>query len=301
MNLTRARAISPLFFLILLFSFFIIPVHADELALLTRKLSYSLGATINIYGTLTLGGNPVADGLVAVQVDDNLGQLKYIRVLPSGNPPSPWKARIVEFLSCSFQGSPKNSFNRGTLAYFRVTVESLDAILERQVTIALNLFDPVGVSFGAACASFSLDPGKQFTFFTSMPIPADSFIGQAICTANLLTKWPKDNGYPYCPEELAEFTIVGGGSQATGPPELTSASPRGSFNLSFKLPNTARLGNYFIYASGRYSARASATFDYFWLLTDIDRNGVVNMADLFIVAKAYSLSLIHISEPTRPY
>lgn len=292
MNLKRASAGSPLFFLILIFSALICPVYADELVISTNKFSYGPGATINVDGALTLGGNPVTDGLVAVQVEDSFGDLKYIRVVPTGTPPSPWKARLVEFLSCDSQGNPRSSFNRGTLAYFVVTVESLDPILERPVTIALNLFDSVGVSTGVTYASFSLGSGERFTFFTSMSIPNDAFTGPAICTVGVLTKWPKEEGYPYCPEGLAEFTIIDGGSQATSlPPELTSTGSGGLFSLSFKLPSVAELGKYSVYASARYNAWANTTFDYFWLLTDLDRNGEVNIRDITMVGMLFGCEL----------
>jgi len=292
MKRAKIRAVSPLFFFVVIFSVFTNLVYADELVVSTSKFSYGLGATMKVYGTLTLGGNPVTDGLVAVQVEDNLGDLKCVRVVPTGTTPPPWKVRIAEFLSCDFQGDPKSEFTRGTLAYFKITVESLDAVIERQVTIALNLFDWVGVSIGVACISgYPLKSGDRFTFFTSMPIPNDAFVGTAICTASVLTEWPKDDGCPYCPEGLTEFTI-GDGSQTTGlSPELTFTGSGGSFNLSFKLPSTAELGDYFIYASARYNAWACAAFDYFWLFTDIDRDGNVNIQDLFIIAKAYGSKL----------
>jgi hypothetical protein len=251
-----------------------------------------LGATINIYGKLTLGGNPVNNGLVAVQVEDNIGDLKLIRVVSTGTNPPPWKVKITEFLSCDSQGNPKTTFIKGSFAYFKITVESLDTVLERNVTIALNLFDSLGVSIGIASAiSVPLGPRKQFTFFTTLPISNDAYGGAAICTASVLTGWPKDNGYPYCPEGSIKLTILDESQTPGSEPILTNPSPYGSFNLSFKLPNMARIGSYAIYVGARYNAWASASFDYAWLLTDIDRNGEVNIKDLFVVAKAFGSKL----------
>ena len=292
MKRSKVRAIPSLFFLILLFSIFVNLVYSDELLISPNKSSYGLGATIRAYGTLTLGGNPVTDGLVAVQVEDSQGELRFIRVAPTGTLPSPWKVRIVDFLSCDAQSNPTTIFTRGTLAHFIVTVKSLDPVIERRVTIALNLFDSVGFSVAVAYANFLLEPEGQFTFFTSMPIPDDAFVGQAICTASILTDLPKESGHPYCPEGLTDFTIVDGASQTAGSSSaLLVSSSDGSFNVSFKLPSTARLGNYAIYASARWNAWGSAAFDYFWLFTDIDRNGVVNVQDLFVIAKAYGSKL----------
>ena len=281
----RARVTFPLFFFIVLT--FILPnaVYADELLVSASRLSYGLGATVKLTGRLTLEGHPVTDGLVSVQVEDSSGKLKFIRVVSTGTAPQPWKVKVVEFYSCDSQGNPKNSFSRGALAYFKVTVESLDSILERQVTIAFNLLDSVGVSVAVTYITVPLAPGKQISYFTSMPIPSDAFAGTATACVNVLTKWPKQGGYPYCPEESVELEITGG-----TPPGLSPAPPTGSngyYSLSFKLPSNAKLGNYGIFASARYNAWASSTFDYFWLPTDINRDGRVNILDIAACAGAF--------------
>jgi len=284
----RAR-LSLIFFVIILSIIIFLPclVYADELVVSTNKPSYSLGATINVYGTLTLTGVPVTDGLVAVQVEDSLGNLRLIRVVPTGTLPSPWKVRLTQFLSCDSQGNPKSSFSRGSLAFFKVTVESLDTILEREVTVAFNLFDWVGVSVAVAYASFSLSPGKQVTYLTSLPIPNDAFVGTGMCCLSVLTKWPKDGGQPYCPENSVEIEITGGTSETTGSPPESTASSLGSYNLSFKLPSNAMLGDYTVFASARYNAWATTNFDYFWRYTDVNRDGKVDIIDIATIAKAY--------------
>ena len=281
----RAHATFPLFFFIVLA--FILPnvVYADELVVSTDRLSYGLGATVKLNGRLTLEGYPVTDGLVSVQVEDASGRIKFIRVVSTGTAPPPWKVRIVEFYSCDSQGNPKDSFNRGALAYFKVTVESLDTILERQVTIAFNLLDSVGISIGVTYMTMSLPPKKQFSYFTSMPIPYDAFTGTAVASVNVLTKWPKKGGHPYCPEESVELEITDG-----TPPGFSPAPPTGSngyYSLEFKLPSNAKLGNYSIFCSARYNARTSVTFDYFWLYTDINRDGQVNILDIAACAVAF--------------
>jgi len=281
----RAHVTFPLFFFIVLT--FIIPnaVYADKLLVSTNRLSYGLGATVKLTGRLTLKGYPVTDGLVSVQVEDASGQLKFIRVVSTGTAPQPWKVKVVEFYSCDSQGNPKDSFSRGALAYFKVTVESLDSILERQVTIAFNLLDSVGVSVAVTYVTVPLAPGKQISYFTSMPIPYDAFAGTATACVNVLTKWPKQGGYPYCSEESVELEITGG-----TPPGLSPAPPTGSdgyYSLSFKLPSNAKLGNYDVFASARYNAWARSTFDYFWLYTDINRDGEVNILDVAACAVAF--------------
>ena len=267
-------------------------VYADELVVFTDKSSYSLGATIKINGKLTLEGNPITQGLVAVQVEDRLGNLKLIRSILVGNSPSPWKVRITSFYACDSFGEPKDHFSCGTLAYFTATVESLDTVLERQVILAFNLFDSKGVSISVTYATFSLAPLKKFTFFTSMPIPEDAYTGTAIAYVSALTKLPKDGGQPYCQEKSVELTI-GEVSSNTGeftlPQSLTSTA--GSFSLSFKLPGNAILGFYNVFVSARYNAWASALFDYFWLETDVNRDGRVNILDVSMAGTSFRSKL----------
>jgi hypothetical protein len=273
--------------LTLTFSVFIDLVHADELTVSTNQFSYNLGATINVYGKLTLGGNPVKDGLVAVQVEDSQGITKVVRVVNTGTSPSPYKVQITKFIACDFQGSPKNTFYRGSPAYFYLEIERLDAdsTKPRNVIIALNIFDSVGFSIGIHWTSKGLNPKEKSFVLTSIPIPDYAFAGEATCTLSILTDWPKNKGYPYCPEETVKFKILEGQGPST--PQQLSTSSNGNFNIYFKLPNNARLGDYSIYANSRFSDPAYATFDYVWRLTDIDRNGKVDIADIFILAKAY--------------
>jgi hypothetical protein len=288
MKFARARCLSPIFFFVLITLVFTSSVYADDLVIQTNRPSYCLGATINAYGTLTLGGKPIMDGLVAVQVEDSQGNLKFVRVAPTGSPPPAWKVRIVDLTPCDFQGRPQTSFARGNLAYFNITVESLDAIVERPVTIALNLFDSIGESVAVTYARFSLAPRNKFTLLTSMPVPTDCFTGQATCCASVLTNWPKEGGYPYCPEQSAQLTITGGIAQtAASSSVLSSTGSGGSYSLSFKLPSTAMLGNYFVYGGARYNTWANIVFDYYWLYTDVNRDGTVNILDVSAAARAF--------------
>jgi hypothetical protein len=292
MNPRRAQITLSFSFSVIMIMILLSPVCADELLVSTNKLSYGLGATIEVHGALSLGGGAVTNGLVAVQIEDKLGNLMFIRVAHTGVPPPPWKVRIVEFISCDLQGNPKTSFRRDSLAYFRFTVENFDNIFERQVIIALNLFDSVGVSIAVQYARVSLSPGKQFTLLTSMPIPSDAFIGSAVGCANALTNWPKDDGYAYCPEKQVMFNITSTGSSQNVTSALSSTGSEGSYSLSFKLPSTSEvLGNHHVYVSAQYNAWATTIFDYYWISTDVNRDGAVNIVDISVAGKAFGTKI----------
>jgi hypothetical protein len=292
MRSARVRYLSLIFFFVFSILMLTNPVYADDLIIQTSKPSYSLGATIIAYGTLTLGGSPITDGLVGLQVEDSQGNLKLVRVISTGNLPPAWKVRIVSLSPCDFQGRPQTNFARGALAYFNITVESLDAIIERPVVIALNMFDSIEESIAISYAGFSLAPGKQFTLLTSMPIPNDAFTGSATCCAGVLTGWPKEGGYPYCAEKSAQFTITAGIAQtAASSSEFSSTGSGGSYSLSFKLPSTSILGNYLVYGGARYNTWKSTAFDYYWIYTDVNRDGTVNILDISAAARAFGSSI----------
>lgn len=291
MKQARLRATFPLFFLILLIVVILRPVYADTLLIATSKHSYSLGATIKVFGSLMSQGDPVTDGLVAVQVDDDAGYLRLIRVLCTGQVPAPYEVRIVEFLSCDYEGNPKNSFERGEFAFFKVTVENLKSF-DVDITVFFTLFDSVGRSFTLPFRIRSLTPGQQFRYTTSFHIPLDFLPGIVNCYVNVLTgnlqpATPKSDGYPCCPEESVEITVTGTATETTSAEDVLSTSPEGSFELHFKLPDTAKVGTYTAYTRARYNAWASVVFDYCWLYTDIDRNGHVNILDISTAAKAF--------------
>lgn len=289
------RTIIPLFFSIFVVSVFVGPAYAEDLTVSTDKFSYNLGATINIQGKLTWQGYAIVNGLVAVQVEDTAGNLKAVRVVTTGTSPPPWKVRIVSLQSCDNQGRAKGSFNKGELAFFNATVESLDNLLERQVTLALNIFDSVGFSLAITYAKFSLGPGRTFTFFGSIPIPDDAYLGTAVCCASVTSELPANDGYPYCSEQQVGFSITGAGTKYTGISAATATGSGGFYYVSFKLPNGARIGSYYVYTtachnnlgSSVFSRARNELFDYYWLITDVNRDSAVNILDVALVGKAF--------------
>jgi hypothetical protein len=297
MTPVRARTLSLFFLLILAFTLpDLVSSNPDKLTTSTTKSSYGLGETVTIYGTLKNESDaPVSDGLVAVQVDDVLGNHRLVRVIPTGSLPPAWKVRIVEFLSCDSQGNPKTSFSRDTFAWFKVTVENLDTI-SRQVTVIITLVDSGNGSINVkpAILNYNLQPGEQLPLGPlSILIPHDAVSGTANGYVSALTKWPRECGQPYCPEVSLEFAITGSGSGATvASASASSTSSPGSYGLYFRLPTNAMLGNYYVYASGRFNAWASTTFDYFWRYTDVNRDGAVNIQDISMIGRAYGSKLV---------
>jgi hypothetical protein len=277
--------------LFLMISIFTIRVYADpdvQVTVSTNKQSYSSGELVNIYGDLKRDGTPVTNALIAIQINDAQNNIVSIRTRSTGTTPSPWSIDITELISCDQNGNPKSTFKKGSLAYFKVTVKNLNTVSERYVTVTINLYDSNQTPFGIAYVGISVGPNKEFTYLCSIPIPSEASTGTAYAFANAYNTWPKENGIAYCGEKAVAFTITDGttsssSSSSTSPSSTTQA---GTYNLAFRLRSKSPLGDHTVYAS-YYQTLATTTFDVVWLLTDIDRNGKVDILDIATAAKAY--------------
>lgn len=278
-----------IFFLIL--SIFSVIVFADpdvQVTVNTDKQIYSSGELVHTYGDLTRDGTPITNALVAIQVNDAQNNIVSIRTCSIGTTPSPWSINITELISCDPFGNSKDTFRKGTFAYFKVTVKNLNQISERYVTVTVNLYDSNQVSFGMAWVGTTVGPNKEFMYLCAIPIPSEASTGTAYAFANTYNKWPKENGIAYCGEKALNFTITDGASSSSsnGYVNSQSLSSEGTYELTFRLRSEPGLGDHTVYAS-YYQTLATTTFDVVWLFTDIDRNGEVDIFDIASVAKAY--------------
>lgn len=271
-----------------------------QITLKTDKETYDPGQTVLIQGNLTLDSTPVSNGLVALEVDNSKG-VYIIRTLRTGSsPPQNWNIEIISVIPCDWKGNPKSSFQRGTTAYFNITIKSSDTI-NRIVAISMNLYYlPSMTPFIAffPITGYNLYPGDtKSLILPAGEIPSNAPTGNAIIYAGIYTKPPKDGGTAYSEEKSATFTITaaGGGTQTTETISSSYASnTEGTFTCNFKLPNTnAILGQYTIYANAIYQtdgapliARTSKTFQVI-LIGDINGDGIVDYADISIVCRAY--------------
>ena len=285
------------FFIIL--SSLILVVYAVpgiQVTVSTGKLTYSYGELVQIYGDLERDGVLVTNALIAVQISDSRNNIVSIRTRSTGATPSPWSITLTELISCDASGNPRDTFKKGTLAYFKVTVKNLNTVSERYVTVTVNLYDSNQVSFGIAWVGTTVGPNREFTYLCSIPVPSEAPSGTAYAFVNAYNNWPKEKGIAYCAEKTAAFTITDGtSSSSSSSTNSPSTSQAGTYDLTFRLQSKPALGDHIIYAS-YYQTLATAKFDVFWILSDVSgprgqRDGVVNLIDVFAVAKAYGSKL----------
>lgn len=279
-------------FATLLFSYqYITPVLTVTLD--TNKQLYNVGEEVEISGSLFyewVPDFPVAD-IVTLQVNyPSPHGLCMLRTLPTGSlEGKEWIIEILEVLPCDSGGNPKDSFKRGTLAYFMVKWRNYDS-LPHYVMLTLTLYYSNDSPFKAYCPiAGDLTANETRTGLFSVPIPANALTGPAKIYASAISNWPKNNGSAYCPEKSADFSITssssfGASAQNNGE---KSFSTQGDYNVSFwTLTQGAFIGNYTIYATSRLlgtkQATNTTTLEVI-LLGDVNEDYVVDVVDFQLV------------------
>jgi hypothetical protein len=115
--------------------------------------------------------------------------------------------RIAEVIPCNQTGYPKDAFKLGTLAFFKVTINST-ALIPQNTLITINLYDNASITIGVESIQGPLLPGTS-TYIFGLSIPSTATIGTATIYACAYTDWPSQGGFPHCPEMPATLEITG--------------------------------------------------------------------------------------------
>jgi parallel beta-helix repeat protein len=115
--------------------------------------------------------------------------------------------RIVAVTPCNQTGYPKDAFDLGTMAYFKVTINST-ALIPQDTLITINLYDNSSITIGVVSIQGPTWPGISTIIF-GLPLPSTATTGTATIYANAYTDWPSQGGFPHCPEMSATLEITG--------------------------------------------------------------------------------------------
>jgi hypothetical protein len=267
----------------------------------TSKPSYSLGEQVSIFGNATLDGTVVSDALVAIEVDDPEGNHIILRTSSTGTIPTGFDMEIFSVTPCDQAGNPKNSFNIGTLAFFRITLHN-NGPIPKYTAISLNVFDAKQVPFEALIIFRGLIYLGTTDMLVPVDIPQQASIGYAVLYVNAYTELPKNNGVAHCPEKSTTFAIIAGGgggktaedgsyvsSESTGSLYYLTGS-EGTYTLDFRLTRThGKIGNYTTYVSATYQTQTATNTTTFHVFLEGDLNGdkIVDMKDIGIATRAF--------------
>jgi hypothetical protein len=147
---------------------------------------YTISANASVvFGETDTADNPFIDGTIKVT--------------------SP--VRIVELVPCNQTGYPKDTFQQGTIAYFKVTINST-ALIPQNTLITINLYDNSSITIGVVSIQGPTWPGISTIIF-GLPLPSTATTGTGTVYACAYTDWPSQGGFPHCPETSATLEITG--------------------------------------------------------------------------------------------
>ena len=257
-----------------------------SLTVKTDKPSYYIGEYVYVYGNLTEDGTTIQDGLIALEVNGPYGTLVVRTLTTNVAPIANWLLNVTDVTPCDQNGNPKESFSKGTLAYFNVTVRNND-IEMRWVLVTVTVYDNSQAPLGVASFEGVVQQNSTFCVIMSVPIPETAETGTATVYANAYSGWPGIGGKPYCPEKSKTFQIIDGGTQAS---VTTLNEQEGNYNTTFKLSSEEPLGTYTIHVTSIYeglTAINSTTFEV-KVLGDANGDGWVETADFSLLCGVWN-------------
>lgn len=260
---------------------------ALTLTVATSKQVYNAGEPLQIEGNLTDDGVPVPDGLVLLQINNPKNGIWVVRTFTTGEMPSgPFPVEILNVTSTDSSGMPRDLFNRGQDAGFKVAIKN-NAASSYDVLVIVNLYYSNGVPFRLfPIYQGTIEGGDVLTASTwPVTIPSDAIAGQATAYASISSGLPNETGRAYAPEKNGTFNIVSGGGVPTPP-----TNPLGTFSLTIPLTSIpVWLGNYSIYARTYYGFSISSSTSMFTVVLtgDLNHDGKIDMKDIAAVARAF--------------
>jgi hypothetical protein len=267
-----------------------------EITVSTDKQTYGLSENVYINGSLKWQpyNIPVTNALVGIEIRDPANLPLTFRTRPTGTITSEnWLVNYTQLFPCDSNGYPKYNFKRGANLYIFFEIKNFDTTNSHAVIVCITLFDANMVPIGSWYPlTTTLNPNdSKGVLFSADKISSSAALGNATIYANAYTNFPKNDGYPYCPEKTSTFTITSSTSSLTSNPIDYDEIPNsGTYELSFQLPKTdARIGNYTVYVSA-YSegqiATSNKTFKVI-LIGDINEDKTVDIFDAILMSTAF--------------
>jgi hypothetical protein len=286
-----------LFCLLILSSVLTVQATTVNLTVTTDKTSYLRSENLAVSGSLRKDGQPVTNGLVAIQINSQNGDPMVIRTVNTGvNPTYPdpianpdFLGQILNLYSSDFYQNPVNNVYAGALAQFTLTAQNL-ANEPRHLVTAVTVYDNNNVPVGVATSEIGTVPARsQSTKVVGVPIPASAVSGRATAFASIYSDMPKLGGKPFSLEASATFTI--NGVQGNLPPSSGNGN-QGNYNLNFKLPPKCPVGTYTVYTTAAYYGVSDSKTTTFQVSQpgDLNGNGTVDFDDLLLFINAYVIN-----------
>lgn len=275
----------------ILYSFPSISAQYILITVQTDKQIYNVGEQVNINGTVIYNGQPLTNGLVAIEIDDRTIPILYRTVNTGADPTGPFKVEIVNAYLGDINRNPVANAIKGSTYFIWLGCKNNEATPVK-AALCFTIMDPNNSPLLALLFFLGDVPtGGPHYYGYQWTVPSDAATGTATVYGNAYTDDPKNGGTPHCPEKYSTFNIVTrtlttSESQKTTPTQ----AQLGSYNVVYKIPNKgARLGNYTVYANiFHLGFKSTATTTYKVILVgDVNNDLYVNVKDATLLGMAF--------------
>lgn len=231
-----------------------------EITVYTNKPSYSLGERVEIYGKVTLDGVPLENTMVALEVRDPLS--------------SPIIMRTVETNSSGVYALSFSLDPESLLGTYTVHVNCSHDGEKASNSSSFDVEYIPSLILTVETSSETYKPGETVVIFGNSTY-ADSPI-QGILVA---VEVQDPEGTP---------VVI----------RVLESSEQGSYQLTLQLTSESKTGEYSVYTSASFEDKKAIAYTTFECAreacsTDIDGNGVIDIVDISLVAKAWNSSPGH--------
>lgn len=223
----------------------------------TNKTTYHLRENVDVSGNVTFNGPLVDKGLAGIQVESPLGIL-VVRTRPVGPIGSQtFPVQIVQVTLSDMYGNPRQTLVRPSVSpppatYFTIKVKNNGAY-SRAVRITGNVYDNDTIPIGTISLGTTLIGNGWANFTGQVNIEQWVKNGTGTIYANVYSDWPKDYGYPLCPEKAATFAILESDYDESLPGQVPQQPiQNGTYNVIFRLSPEPKPGTYEVYATASY-------------------------------------------------
>jgi nitrous oxidase accessory protein len=226
-----------------------------SLTVATDELKYYLGSNATTYGNFTV--DDISESAqIGIELRSQEGS-KMIRSVSVGSaqPPTSWPIEVLSFYTSNEFGDPQNVFWAGFPAYVTVMIAS-HSNESLPIVLVINEFDKYNCPVGMTSGQGLIQPQtSNQTSILSLPLSNQYANGTMNAYLNILSDWPRNGGYPYCPEQLTSFQFSGGSTSP--PPSYPSGNQTyvADYNLTFKLPDLNGLARWTVYTATLYKSK----------------------------------------------
>jgi PKD repeat protein len=233
------------------------PLATLNITAQTNQQKYYLREPVKIQGTLTDGGQPATDALIAMEIRDPRGDSFAYRTVPIGNPQQFWSVNITNVYITDQSNNPLTTAKINTVIKLSITVKS-NLLNDITAIIAYTLYDNTLIPIRSSQWQLTITAQQTQTVTGQVYIPEWATPGKAIISANVYNKYPKNGGIPLTPEKTAYIYITRNEQQ---PEPYTPYTPKsyetqpGQYQIDIRMPpdRYTQPGTYNVYVVGMTS------------------------------------------------